>query len=288
MFFGQALRRGLGPVVRVVEGRWASVLRHLAPEPAEGTSQDGSARGEAGTGPLDQLHVARSRVPQVSAPRGAISLPIRYLRPPGAAPVGGRPGAADGLAPRFEDLCTQCGKCVEACPAHAIQADATGRLADGLPYIVALDMPCVVCDSLACMTVCPEGALVPVARTQIRMGVAKVDHARCLRHLPPTYARVAAGKAAEPCRVCVDICPLGEAAILISPRSGKVIVRLPGAVAAAASGVEVAEGCIGCGLCEQHCPAPRTETEGRPAIWVVPTRRAGSSGAPDQRGPIVA
>lgn len=171
-----------------------------------------------------------------SLPQKAAPPPERFLRPPGAMEPG-----------EFETVCSRCGKCVEVCPAQAIRLDTRGMTAEGLPYIVAGEQPCVVCDSLACMHSCPTGALKVVDRLRIKLGTAKVNQDLCLRDR------------GEDCRLCVEACPItgsgaspaGEA-ILIHADSGRIRVRK--------------NICVGCGLCENHCPTdPR-------AIQVNPYR----------------
>ncbi len=137
------------------------------------------------------------------------------------------PGAIDET--RFLDTCRRCGACVDICPAEAIfplAQSATG--AAGTPVIDPELAACVVCDGLKCTTVCPSGALLPLtAPEQIRMGLAEVDWAACVR------------SHGEACRICVDQCPLGETAI-----------RLAGA-----GPPEVhPTGCVGCGVCQLVCP----------------------------------
>ncbi|MEI8198058.1 MAG: 4Fe-4S dicluster domain-containing protein, partial [Phycisphaerae bacterium] len=189
----------------------------------------------------------------------------RFLRPPGAVPPGTMETGPDGAAgtPRksFEEACTRCNKCVEVCPAQAIKLDPAGLIADGLPYILARNTACVVCDSLACMHNCPDGALLPIPKTAIRMGRAEVNQDTCLHHPLDTtretgFAKTAFGslpaKESFNCQACVDICPLGTAAILISPRTGRVRVQIARDVTP--DEPETVTGCIGCGLCEQACP----------------------------------
>ncbi len=148
------------------------------------------------------------------------------LRPPGALPEA-----------ELRGTCERSGRCVAACPVHAIQPMRSADPAlHGTPYIVAMQQACVVCDDLSCMKACPSGALHLVAKEQIAMGTAHVDLATCVR------------SRSEPCRECVDRCPIGESALAFDAR-GRVDVR---------------SGCVGCGVCEQHCPtSPR-------AITIVP------------------
>lgn len=173
--------------------------------------------------------------------------PDHVLRPPGAL--------AEAL---FVQTCSRCGECVKACPASCIVMDrvagdgnaeappevgGTGDTGDtgdtggaggagGFPYIHTRLSPCVICDDLSCMKVCPTGALKLVpSRTDIRMGIARMDHQRCLRTAPALGGD-------EDCRLCVRQCPIGETAIGID----------------AAGKVEIRPGCTGCGVCEWVCP----------------------------------
>jgi ferredoxin-type protein NapG len=149
----------------------------------------------------------------------------------------------------FEQVCSQCGYCVEACPASAIRLDPHGLAGDGFPYILPADQPCVVCDSLACMKSCPSGALKLVDRLAIHLGSATVNSATCLR------------EAGENCTLCIDVCPLAAedhtasgalAALFINDQTGRIRVRK--------------NICIGCGLCESRCPTDP------PAITIIPAK----------------
>lgn len=166
------------------------------------------------------------RPPEPAAPARPITLPL-VLRPPGAV------GEKD-----FLSACSRCGKCAEACPAECIVL--APDVGSGAPHIIAEKKACVVCDSLACMNICPTGALQIVPRFAIHMGRAVWGEGKCLRG------------DGQDCRICVDACPMGTAALDISPMGG----------------VDVKEACIGCGTCQHVCPTtPR-------AIVVVPAARA--------------
>ena len=141
----------------------------------------------------------------------------KLLRPPGALPEA-----------EFLDTCYRCGSCVEVCPADAIfllkQGDA--KVAD-TPVIDPDLAACVVCDDLACMKVCPSGALKLVAGAElIRMGVARVEQALCVR------------TSGEDCTLCIDQCPMGSSA-LRTVGTGPPLVL---------------DGCVGCGVCQHVCP----------------------------------
>lgn len=154
-----------------------------------------------------------------------------WVRPPGALPES-----------QYLSACSRCGKCVEVCPAECIKLDPTANLGKGAPYIDPNVMACVVCDDLSCMKVCPTGALVFTDVPQIKMGTAVWRDDPCVRTTRQ-----------EDCRQCVDICPVGSTAIELAGEEIRVHPL----------------GCIGCGLCQQHCP---TEPK---SITVIPIAARG-------------
>ena len=139
------------------------------------------------------------------------------LRPPGALPEA-----------TFLETCLRCGNCIDNCPADAIQSlqNDQSDLA-GTPYIDPHYQPCVVCDSLECMQVCPSGALQPLSIHEIQIGLAEVNYDSCLR------------SNGVDCRDCVDSCPIGENAIRFDSEKRVEVL---------------AAGCVGCGVCQYHCP----------------------------------
>jgi len=137
------------------------------------------------------------------------------LRPPGAL-----------AEVKFLDVCERCHACIDACPADAIRPiGGDGPLAN-TPGVVVHEQPCVVCTDLDCMSACPTGALVVTDRFEIDMGTAVVDQSTCVR------------PKGDLCQLCVELCPLGSRAIRVND----------------ADAIEVLDGCIGCGVCEQACP----------------------------------
>lgn len=162
-------------------------------------------------GPLADYIDERTATPRTHA----------WLRPPGAIEES-----------ELIETCRRCGACVEACPADAIFPLAESWLSAiepaGTPAIDPERAACVVCDGLQCTTVCPSGALLPVADPRhIRMGLAEVYAPLCVRSRE------------EICTLCVDHCPMGEEAI-----------RFPGSGAPEV----LPTGCVGCGVCQLYCP----------------------------------
>ena len=149
------------------------------------------------------------------------------LRPPGAI-----------MEAQFESICTHCGSCMEACPAQAISPISEG-IGAGTPYIDPLESPCVLCSGLKCTHACPSGALQPLSEPgQVRMGIAQIETTRCTAYR------------GLPCRICYEVCPIPDVVKL--SRGKHAFVPVAGEAH-----------CVGCGLCQYHCPA-----EG--AIRIIP------------------
>jgi ferredoxin-type protein NapG len=166
--------------------------------------------------PLEQVIQQITEMDSVGAPaRSHHAVPDAWLRPPGALPE-----------QRFLDTCSRCGDCVRVCPAQCIKIDSLGERGGGAPFIDVTVMPCVVCEGLQCMHVCPTGALAPIPLGEIDMGTAVWRPETCVR------------SQGEPCTICIDRCPVGAVAIELI---GNDVQVHP-------------EGCIGCGVCQYYCP----------------------------------
>lgn len=148
-------------------------------------------------------------------PRTAPVVDRPWLRPPGAL-----------AETDFRACCSKCNQCVSACPSYAIRIDYGGDEGAGYPYIDADAQACTLCDGQPCMPACPTGALAIVERDDIDMGTAHWFDQSC---------RITQG---EDCTTCLDVCPIGPAAIEL--KEGRINV--------------IEDGCTGCGMCQNHCP----------------------------------
>jgi polyferredoxin/NAD-dependent dihydropyrimidine dehydrogenase PreA subunit len=161
------------------------------------------------------------------------------------------PGVDDEEA--FLSRCVRCSQCMKVCPTSGLQPTLFGAGLEALwtprlvPRLGHCDYGCN-----ACGLVCPSGAipLLPLSEKQQRvMGMAAVDRNRCW---PWAYD--------IPCIVCEEMCPVPEKAIrleeatVLDAQGQEIVVQRPFVLEAL---------CIGCGICEQHCPL-----EGEAAIQV--------------------
>jgi|GEM_PF-2319132 len=137
--------------------------------------------------------------------------PRATIRPPGAV--------AD-----FEEACTRCGLCIEACPVDAIFVG----VADGLPTLLPHRTPCELCAHVPCAAACPDSALLPISRAAIHVGTVEVLTRLCLNSWRE-----------ESCDRCFDQCPI------------------PGTLTPGLAGIPQVDAdlCVGCGLCAKSCPA---------------------------------
>lgn len=139
------------------------------------------------------------------------------LRPPGALPEH-----------EFLRTCHRCGNCVDACPVHAIKPiQAADDSLSGTPFVDPDVQACQLCEDMRCTLACPSGALSRTQRQGVRMGRAQYTADRCLR------------LEGQDCRLCLTHCPVPTAIRLASNTQMEI----------------VAKHCVGCGACQQVCPA---------------------------------
>jgi MauM/NapG family ferredoxin protein len=150
------------------------------------------------------------------------------LRPPGAL-----------VEEEFLSRCIRCLRCAEACPNNAIviHDGADSRQLQGTPIIHARRQACMLCNKiegpyLRCTEVCPSGALQVVRRNaaevqqRVAMGKAEIDEKLCY-----SYNNWS-------CGACYRACPFPGVAMSLGLWEKPAVI---------------AEGCVGCGLCERSC-----------------------------------
>ncbi|CAM2066526.1 4Fe-4S dicluster domain-containing protein [Sulfidibacter corallicola] len=135
------------------------------------------------------------------------------------------PGALEEI--EFLATCTRCSACIEVCPYSAIKRQPIeSGLSANAPFIQPDEQACRLCDDFPCIGACEPGALRPLPDGRVDMGHAVVRESFC-----QTYED-------KVCTLCYDACPYPEQAIVIGDDFHP----------------QVLEACVGCGLCEQHCP----------------------------------
>ncbi|MHB1417493.1 MAG: 4Fe-4S dicluster domain-containing protein, partial [Chloroflexota bacterium] len=185
----------------------------------------------------------------------------------GALKLGGAAAAPDPLLLRppltgadFLAKCVRCGQCLKVCPTSGLQPSFLESGLEGLwsPVLIPRQGYCEY-SCTACGQVCPTGAIPAfdlAAKHRHVIGIAVVDETRCLPYAEDT-----------PCIVCQEMCPLPEKAIDLNER---VVVGKDGQSTVLREPLVRHEACIGCGLCEYHCPLPGQAAITVQAAWAVP------------------
>jgi len=152
------------------------------------------------------------------------------------------PGVKDEQA--FLSKCLRCSVCLKACPTNGLQAAQGEAGLEGLytpdlmPRIGHCDFGCN-----ACGQVCPSGAIPALTLEQKRqavIGTAVVNRNRCLPWASAT-----------PCIVCEEMCPTPQKSIRLEEIK---VTNQAGEMVTLQRPVVLRELCIGCGICENHCP----------------------------------
>ncbi len=152
------------------------------------------------------------------------------------------PGVKDEQA--FLSKCLRCSECMKVCPTNGLQAALGEGGLEGLwtpilmPRIGHCDYGCS-----ACGQVCPSGAIPSLTLEQKRQAVignAFVDRNRCLPWASAT-----------PCIVCEEMCPTPQKSIRLEEVS---VTNQAGETVTLQRPFVMPELCIGCGICENHCP----------------------------------
>ncbi len=158
---------------------------------------------------------------------------------PGPAGVIRPPGASDEEV--FLDRCVRCGNCMKVCITNGLQPLMLEEGLEGLwtprlvPEIGYCEYQCTLCGQ-----VCPTAAIPRLTveeKKRTPLGLATVDRSVCI-----------AWAHGQECLVCEEHCPVAEKAIKL------VEHRAPSGAVIGAPVVDP-ELCVGCGICQNKCPA---------------------------------
>lgn len=153
-----------------------------------------------------------------------------------AAPRAVMPRGA-GAWRQFRNRCVACGLCMSACPEKVLVPAGILDYGFSGALMPKLDFAKGACDPTCgrCAEVCPAAALTKFAtreeRARQRIGVAEWTREKC---------RTSKG---ETCTLCSERCPK-QAIALVKDEGAEI-----------AHPVVSADACIGCGKCENYCPA---------------------------------
>ncbi len=135
----------------------------------------------------------------------------------------------------FNKTCTACHLCVSACPMRVIQPSTTQYGLKGFmqPF---MDYSTSYCNQgcITCTKVCPTGALTPVsyeAKKTLQLGLVNFVKENCVVFVKE-----------KSCGACAEHCP--TAAVSMIPYKDNLTIP-----------TTIHSLCIGCGACENVCPA---------------------------------
>jgi polyferredoxin len=152
------------------------------------------------------------------------------------------PGVTDEA--EFLSKCVRCTECLKICPTTGLQPSLNEAGLEGLwtPLLTPRVGHCAYgCN--ACGQVCPSHAIPELQLDEKRqqiVGKASINRDRCL----PWASNI-------PCIVCEEMCPTPEKAIRLEKMS---IMNEAGETIELQRPYVLREVCIGCGICENHCP----------------------------------
>ncbi len=136
----------------------------------------------------------------------------------------------------FYQHCTACQLCVAQCPNNVLRPSTD--LAHLMQPRMSFERGYCRPECVRCTEVCPAGALLPITpeeKTAWHVGVARLDYNLCLPF-----------SLDQECGNCARHCPAGAIRMVRKHPDDEHSLRIP---------TIVEERCIGCGACENLCPA---------------------------------
>jgi ferredoxin len=144
------------------------------------------------------------------------------------------PGAVS--AKNMKDHCTACQLCVSACPNNILRP--SGKLATFMQPEMSYERGYCRPECVECSQVCPTGAIKPITtadKSALAIGTAVWIKDNCVVNTDNVQ-----------CDNCAHHCPTGAITMIACDPDDKNSLKIP---------VVDKENCIGCGACENLCPA---------------------------------
>ena len=136
----------------------------------------------------------------------------------------------------FYDRCTACQLCVAACPNNVLRP--SGSLEHFMQPEMSYERGYCRPECVRCAEVCPSGAILGITKeqkTEYRVGIARINRDLCVVETRGTS-----------CGNCARKCPIGAIRMVhLDPEDPESLLRP----------TVIEEKCIGCGACENLCPA---------------------------------
>ena len=213
---------------------------------AAGQEPAGAVRGQAGTDGSRRAFLAGSAVMLASAVSAQVAKKVEPIKMDGGlADIIGKkePDRATPITPpgsrgarHMQAHCTACQLCVSACPNGVLRP--SHRLDTFMQPYVSYERGYCRPECTECADVCPAGAILKISRAEksaIQIGHAVWVKDRCV---PLTDG--------QECGNCARHCPTGAITMVPSVPGDPKSLKVPA--------VDT-ERCIGCGACENLCPA---------------------------------
>jgi ferredoxin len=220
---------------------WCKVKYKTEPKPAASAKKaaDVKSQPQAGEETLNTFQLSRRRFVQGSALTLA-TLPFLSYAAAGKAKepkyeTRSRYPLPPGTAPDFHEKCTGCQLCVSQCPMQVLRPAFMEHGVLSMMQPLLYFHPHAYCNyqCTLCSTVCPNGAILPLAPEEKRL--------RQIGEVHFVENECVVKKFDQDCGACAEHCPT-LAVHMVPYHNGLTIPAIDPAI------------CVGCGACESICP----------------------------------